>query len=129
MANTEQKEWHPVQHRLQVYAKMSKLVINTSQRLYKPIEIEINGKTYVVKAIFTHKFLKKMGEYDEAIDNGDTNAPFERLEMLIGKQAVIEKLDIREINEITKYVITNIYKADRDVPVKEKNLTGPGEEN
>jgi len=124
-----QRAWLQVQLQLRVYVKMSKLVINTAQRLYKPIEIEINGKTYVVNAIFTHKFLKKMSEYDEAIGNGDTDAPFERLEMMIGKQAVIEKLDIREINKITKHVITNIYKADTDLPVKEKNLTGPGDKN
>lgn len=106
---------------------MSKLIINTAQELYKPIEIEIDGKTYKVKAKFSRKFLKKIGGYDKLIIQGDTDAPFERLEKLIGKQAVIDNLDIREVNDITKHIIENIQEPERDLPEKEKNLKGPGE--
>jgi len=108
---------------------MSKLVINTTQELYKPIEIEIDGKTYTVKAKFTRKFLKKLGEYDKLIDQGDEDAAFKRLEVLIGKQTVIDKLDIREVNEITRHIIKNIYEPERDLPAKEKNSERPGDKN
>jgi len=106
---------------------MSKLVISTTQELYKPIEIEINGKTYKVKVKFTRKFMKRLNEFDVMIDMGKTDAAFQRLEVLIGKQAVIEKLDLREVNEITDHIVSNIQQPERDLPVNEKNATGPGD--
>jgi len=108
---------------------MSKLIINTAQELYKPIEIEINGKTYKVKVKFTRKFLKKLGEYDKLIDQGDEDAAFKRLEVLIGKQDIIDKLDIREVNDITRHIVKNIYNPERDLPKIEKNVKRPGDKN
>jgi len=122
-----QREWLPAQRQSRVYVKMSKLVINTAQSLYKPIEIKIDGKTYTVKAKFSRKFLNKLGEYDKKITAGDTDAPFERLEKLIGKQAVIDKLDLREVNEITEHIIEKIKNPEKDLPEIEKNVTGPGD--
>lgn len=123
----EPRGWRQAQLRLQVSAKMSKLVINTAQELYKPIEIEIDEKIYKVTAKFTKKFLNKLGEYDKLIDAGDAGAAFERLRVLIGKQTIIDKLDIREVNEITKHIIKNIYEPEKDLPEKEKNVKGPGD--
>lgn len=106
---------------------MEKLVINTTRRLYKPIEIEINGKTYTVIAEFTRPFLKKLTHYDKIIDEGDLDAPYERLKELIGKHAVIDKLDIREVNKITRYVIKGVFLAADNSSEIEKNVKRPGE--
>jgi len=108
---------------------MSKLTISTTQGLYKAIEIEIDGKVYKVTARFTHKFLNKIGEYDKKIAQGDMDAPFKRLEMLIGKQPIIEKLDIREVREITEHIIRNLYRPEKNLTAKEKNEKRPGEKN
>ena len=108
---------------------MSKLIINTVQGRNKPIEIEIDGKSYKVKAKFSRKFLTKLSEYDKKIIAGDTDAPFERLEKLIGKQVVIDKLDIREVNEITKHIIKNLHNPEKDLPETEKNEQRPGDKN
>lgn len=108
---------------------MSKLIISTTQGLYKAIEIEIDGKSYKVTARFTHKFLKKIGEYDKQIAQGDMDAPFKRLEMLIGKQPIIDKLDIREVKEITEHIIENLYKPEKNLTGKEKNGKRSGEKS
>ncbi len=101
---------------------MPRLKIDTKKSLYDPIEVEIDGKVYKVKKI-TRPLLKKIGEYDKAVAEGDLESAYKRLELFIGKHKILSELSLNELIEITNFVITNLFKPTRE----EKNLQRPEE--
>jgi hypothetical protein len=101
---------------------MPTLKIDTKKSLYDPIKIDIDGKVYKVKKI-TRPMLKKIGEYDKAVVEGDLESAYKRLELFIGKHKVLNELNLNELIEITNYIITNLFKPTST----EKNMQGPEE--
>jgi hypothetical protein len=101
---------------------MPTLKIDTKKSLYDPIKIDIDGKVYKVKKI-TRPMLKKIGEYDKAVVEGDLESAYKRLELFIGKHKVLNELNLNELIEITNYIITNLFKPTST----EKNMQRPEE--
>ena len=102
---------------------MPRLTIDTKKSLFEPVEVEINGKVFKVKKI-DRETLKKITELDIETQAGNLDAAYRRLELMIGKQAVVSSLAIEELIEITQFIIGNIFRPSK----QEKNLPGPGEE-
>ena len=99
--------------------------IDTKKSLYKPIEIEIDGKIFQVKRIPRDVLLKieRLGE--EAL-KGNVVAGYQQLELLIGKSEYVDRLDIREVNEIIGFITEKIYKLEKTETEEEKNESKPG---
>ncbi|MHA1613324.1 MAG: hypothetical protein ACTSYJ_00595 [Candidatus Thorarchaeota archaeon] len=102
------------------------LKLSTEKSLYKPITVEIDGVKLQAQPI-TRGVLRKMASLEKRIRTGDVEAAFEQVELIFGKQKVIDKLELRQINEIIEYVTTCIFKPERELTVEEKNSTGPGD--
>jgi len=102
------------------------LKLSTEKSLYKPITIEIDGMKLQARPI-TRGVLRKMASLEKRIRTGDVEAAFEQVELIFGKQKVIDKLELRQVNEIIEYVTTCIFKPERELTVEEKNSTRPGD--
>jgi len=100
---------------------MPKLVINTEKSLYKPIEVEIDGKVFFVRRI-TRDILKKLEEYDARILSGEPVVEWLRLEFLFQtKSKTLDKLSLEEADGTFKFIINSIFSPEKS----EKNESRP----
>lgn len=102
---------------------MSKLKIDTKNSLYEPVEVEINGKTFQVKKI-TREIGQQLADFDAQIQKGNTDAIYQRLELVIGKNKEIDQLGIHEAITIMKFIIHKAFSPEKI----EKKVQGPGQE-
>jgi len=102
------------------------LKLSTKKSLYKPITVEIDGVKLQARPI-TREVLRKMASLEKRIRTGDVEAAFEQVELIFGKQKMIDKLELRQVNEIIEYVTTCIFKPERELQTEEKNSTRPGD--
>jgi len=106
---------------------MSKLVIDSGKSLYKPIEIQIDGTTYLVarlnKAVFD-----KLKSFEDAARGGDLEALFQQLQALVPKLngGTLAKLDVRDVQRIINFITDSVLKADKVISETEKNVSRPG---
>jgi hypothetical protein len=103
---------------------MSKLVIDTTKSLYKPIEIEINGTVYTIECLSTEYF-EKSEKYDEGIAKGSIDSSALWLHNLVGVPLKLAKrMDLREINRIKIFITNKIYEYEPEP----KNVESGGKE-
>ena len=102
---------------------MPKFKVNTKTSLFEPVEIEIDGKIFKVKKI-TKEINQQIIELDKKAREGDSEAIFQRLELLIGPSKEFNNLGLDEVVSITKFISENIL---RPTPI-EKNSSRPGQE-
>jgi len=102
------------------------LKLSTTKSLYKPITIEIDGTELKARPM-TRDVLRKMSVLEKRIRTGDVEAAYEQVELIFGKHKVIDKLELRQVNEIIEYVTTCIFKPERELQTEEKNLKRPGD--
>lgn len=113
---------------------MNRLKIDTTRSLYKPVEVEIDGKVFEVQAL-TRAKLRDLSALEKRIREGDSEAAYEQIEIMLGKQAGFEKLTLQHVNEIVTFVTTKIYQPERILPTdspdekKAKNSKGPGDKD
>ena len=107
---------------------MKPLSLSTTKSLYKPIEIEIDGKKYQALPI-TRKILQEMGGLEKKIRAGNAECAYEQVELLFGTNHVFDKLDLRQINEIVGFVTAQLFRPERIAQgedPKAKNRKRPG---
>jgi len=92
---------------------MSKLVINTKKNPREPIEIEIDGRVLTV-GILNREAMKKIREYDAKAKGGDLSAVFDRLELLLGQHPTLEKINLGQAVEITRFIIDHLFSKPED---------------
>ena len=68
----------------------------------------------------------KMEEMDDRSNMGSLTVPYDRLEYLIGKQPIIRKLTVSQVQKINRWILEQIYNP---VEKKLKNLKGPGKKD
>lgn len=102
----------------------NKFIINTQKSLYKPIEIELDGKTYLIRQV-TPALLEEVGRFDKDARAGDPKAMVNQLVILTGieKQKVM-KIDIRVISKLLTFITGKIFKPE-ELKEEEKNESGP----
>lgn len=105
---------------------MSRLVINTEESLYKPVDIEIDGQVYTVARI-TRPIQRQIMKLDEQWKSGDLDAAYKRLELLIGPQPFMEKIDVQQVNAITEYIVRKVYAPSKEDRAEEKKAPEAGE--
>lgn len=103
---------------------MPKLSIKTDESLYKPIEVEIDGKLYRVKRL-TRALIQDVAAMDAETAKGDLDAAFRRLEILLEDKPPVESLDIQQVARITEFIIRSVLTPEP----AEKNGSKPGEPN
>lgn len=101
---------------------MPKFKVDTAS-LHDPVEIEIDGQTYVARRL-TGKTLKDVDALDQRVKGGDMSAMYDRLAYFLpdAKPKVIEALEVTDVANITMFIIENIFKAKGE----EKNVPKPG---
>jgi hypothetical protein len=103
---------------------MPKLTIETGKSLYKPIEIEIDGKVFQVKRL-TRAIIQEIEALDSETSKGNLDAAYRRLELLLEKNEAIDNLDLQQIGQITDFVVRNILVPEKE----EKNVSEPGDKS
>ena len=99
-----------------------RLVLNTKKSLYKPVEIEIDGKVYQnIKT--THAVLKEVNRLDDEIkDDSDFEPVCNIIKFLFNvDMETLEKLDKREVQDIYTFMkqkFQEIEKERRDLVIK-----------
>jgi len=101
---------------------MERFKVSTEKSLFKPIEIEVDGKVYSIDMI-TAEILDKVEKYDKKAETADMTAVTELLELLLGiPKEVSRKIDVRDLNKMLTYVSGRIYnpmKYEREEEKKE----------
>lgn len=99
---------------------MNRLKIDTTKSLYKPIEIEVNGKVFEAKTL-TRVILRDLSKLEARIRQGEAEAAYEQLELMFGKQKEFDQLTLQHVNEIVTYVTTQLYAPERILPTDKPN--------
>jgi len=101
---------------------MPKLRIDTTTSIYEPIEVEIDGKAYVLRKL-TRKELGELEGLDEKIKAGQLDAAYGRLELMFGPHEAFSKLDLSQVGEVVRFVVQAILNPEK----REKNAQKPGD--
>ena len=105
-----------------------KLVLSTQKSIHKPIEIEVDGKTYQNRPLSRVTF-DEVKKHEKAALGGDIEALYKQVQILFGvSMDVLNKLDIRDVNTLLKYTLTQVFQpsATTDKEKAEKNAPKPG---
>jgi len=106
-----------------------KLILSTQKSIHKPIEVEIDGKTYQNRPLSRVTF-DEVKEHEKAALGGDIEALYKQVQILFGVSIeVLNKLDVRDINTLINYTMAQIFKASvkTDKEKAEKNESKPGQ--
>jgi len=106
-----------------------KLILNTTKSLYKPLEIEIDGKTYYCQKL-TNATINKIFKYSKTAVEGDINAPYEQAHFTFNiPMKVLYELDITEVRDINNEIIDAMLHPTKIESDAEKNVKGPGDKS
>jgi len=109
---------------------MSKmLVLSTQKSIHKPIEVEVDGKIYQNRPLSRATF-DELKKHEKAALGGDLEALYTQVTILFDIPiAVLNKLDIRDINTMLEYAMAQIFQpeAKTDKEKAEKNVSKPGQ--
>jgi hypothetical protein len=105
---------------------MKPLILSTKKSVYKPIEVEIDGKVYRAKTI-NREILDEMGKLEEGIRTGDAGKAYDQVELIFGNGQIFNKLELRQINDIVAHVTKCLFSPEKVEPKgEEKNASRPG---
>ncbi len=105
-----------------------KLILSTKQSIHKPIEIEIDGKTYRNNPL-SRELFDEVRKYEKRATNGDIEALYTQVQILFGVEiGVLNKLDVRDINSLLTYTMAQIFRPQPKTTAEkeEKNASKPG---
>ena len=97
-----------------------KLVLSTKKSIHKPIEIEIDGKTYQNRPLSRATF-DDVKKHEKDALKGDIEALYKQVRILFGvSMDVLNKLDIRDVNTLLQYTMTQVTQPFAATGKKEK---------
>lgn len=105
-----------------------KLVLSTQKSIHKPIEIDVDGKTYQNNPL-SRTLFDEVRKYEKAAINGDIKALYAQVQLLYPiPNKVLNSLDIRDIGTLLEYTMAQIFQASvkTDKEKAEKNAPKPG---
>ena len=120
--------YRPSDYRNLFMSEEKKLVLNTQKSIHKPIEIEIDGKTYQNRPLSRATF-DEVKKYEKAAVGGDIESLYKQIHALFPVPIeVLNKLDIRDINTLLTYTMAQIFQANagKGKGKAEKNAPKPG---
>ncbi len=107
-----------------------KLILSTQKSIHKPIEVEIDGKTYQNRPLSRATF-DEVKKHEKAALGGDIEALYKQVQILYGvEMAVLNKLDVRDVNSLISYTMDQIFKQSATTVKEkaEKNAPTPGQD-
>jgi len=107
-----------------------KLVLSTQKSIHKPIEVEIDGKTYQNRSL-SRVTLDEVKKYEKAATGGDIQALYKQVEVLFGVPVeILNKIDIRDIGSLLDHTMSQIFEVRKTTPEEkaEKNESKPGQD-
>lgn len=107
-----------------------KLILSTQKSIHKPIEIEIDGKTYCNRPLSRATF-DEVKKHEKDALKGDIEALYEQVKVIFGvPMDVLNKLDIRDVNTLLEYTMAQVFQssAKTDKEKAEKNESKPGQD-
>jgi len=108
---------------------LKKLVLNTTKSLYKPLEVEIDGKTYYCQKL-TKSAIDKIFKFSKTATEGDISAPYEQAHFAFNiPMKILYELDIAEIGDINNKIIDAMLHPTKTESEAEKNVKGPGDKS
>jgi len=99
------------------------LEISTSETLFDPIEVVIDGKTFIVKEITLDTLEKVQDLYVEATA-GSARAIHQILDLVLGKDDLFGKMTMRQLKRLVEVVVS---KSLNPPEGDEKNASRDGE--
>jgi len=100
---------------------------------YAPLQVKIHGKIYVAK-LMTRPMWRQISALEKRIKRGELDCTYDQIEIIFGKQAIWDKLEMRQINEIINYIAVQSFKAEKALKEepgdkKEVKKSGPGDKS
>ena len=105
-----------------------KLVLSTQKSIHKPIEVEIDNKTYCNRPLSRATF-DEIKKHEKKAIGGDIEALYKQVQAMFPvPMEVLNKLDIRDVNSLLDYVMAQIFttSTETDKEKAEKNGSKPG---
>lgn len=112
-----------------------RISVSTAKSLHKPLEVEINGKVYLIK--LNRKTFEKLAEIEKEYKKLETEKPgfdavfllYEQVELMTGApKEEISQIEFNDLKAIVEFVMTEYYKPPQTAEAKEeKNGLKPGE--
>ena len=105
-----------------------KLVLSSRKSIHKPIEVEIDGKTYQNNPL-SRELFEEVKKHEKAALAGDIDALYKQVRILYGVPIeVLNKLDIRDVSSMLDYTMKQILNppVKTDKEKAEKNGSKPG---
>jgi len=104
-----------------------------AKSVYAPLKVKIHGKVYEAKSM-TRPLWRQISVLEKRIKRGELECTYDQIELIFGKQAVWDKLEMREVNEIINYIAVQSFKAEKALKEEpgdktEKKENGPGDKN
>ena len=88
-----------------------KLILSTQKSIHKPIEIEVDGKTYQNRPLSKATF-DEVRKHEKAALKGNIEALYNQVNILFGvPMEVLNKLDVRDVNTLLEYTMAQIFQA------------------
>lgn len=113
-----------------VEEKKDKLILSSRKSIHKPIEVEIDGKTYQNRPL-SRTLFEEVKKHEKDALAGDIDALYKQVQILYGVPIeVLNKLDIRDVSSMLEYTMTQILNppVKTDKEKAEKNGSKPGQD-
>ena len=110
---------------------MNELELSTKKSIHDPIKIKIDGKAYENNPL-TRVTFAKLRELQKDAEKGDDNALYSQIKLIFPiPDDVLDKLDIRDINELLRYATQKVIGATTGTGEEkaEKNASRPAEKD
>jgi hypothetical protein len=98
---------------------------DAKKSLFKPIEVKLGGKVFTLRKV-DREVIRKLGEYERLALKGNPDAAYQELEFLLGKDPLLDRLDIREVGNILIEIAKLVFKGEQFESDEVKNESRPG---
>lgn len=98
--------------------------LSTTESLYPPVEIEIDGKVYKTRR-FSHPILIQVKALEDKALAGDIESLLKQIELILPiSRKILDQFDIRELKDLTAHINKVVFGIE-DVK-EQKNVPKPG---
>lgn len=101
------------------------LEFDSKKPLFKPVEIRIGGKVFSLRRV-DREAIRRIAQFERLALKGNPDAAYQELEFLLGKDPILDKLDIREVGDILIDIAKLIFKGEQFESPEAKNGSRPG---
>lgn len=105
-------------------SKNGRFKLSTTESLYPPIEIEVDGKVYLTRR-FSNPLLHELKALEAKAKAGDPDAIMKQIEMVCPiPRKILEIFDVRELQDLVDHIHSTIFAKDE--VAAQKNAPSPG---